>query len=112
MGSTIMPIVFTNAETGERFCIKLYALVLENLLMGMFIGTFGSRFLETRGMSPEKDTFTMKFPNGQKVKVDFEHGERYWDDSSFLHREIIYTPDDDRIFLLSSRSLWVHVSVS
>ncbi|KAJ8082630.1 hypothetical protein AAF712_012553 [Marasmius tenuissimus] len=38
LGSTIMPVVLTNATTGRKFCIKLYALVMENLLMGMFIG--------------------------------------------------------------------------
>lgn len=32
-----MPIVLTNRRTGKKFRVKLYALVLENLLMGMFI---------------------------------------------------------------------------
>jgi len=37
VGSTIMPIILVAAKTGRSFCIKLYALVVEDLLM-MFIG--------------------------------------------------------------------------
>ncbi|EIM86542.1 uncharacterized protein STEHIDRAFT_57583 [Stereum hirsutum FP-91666 SS1] len=38
LGSTIMPVILTNKRTGKKFRVKIYALVLENLLMGMFIG--------------------------------------------------------------------------
>ncbi|KAF9040366.1 hypothetical protein BDZ89DRAFT_1060458 [Hymenopellis radicata] len=38
IGSTIIPVILKNADTGKLFKIKIYALVLENLLMGMFIG--------------------------------------------------------------------------
>lgn len=33
-----MPIILTNKRTGKKFRVKIYALVLQNLLMGMFIG--------------------------------------------------------------------------
>jgi len=39
IGSIIMPFLLTNKQTRMRFRIKLYAHVLPNLLMGMFIGT-------------------------------------------------------------------------
>jgi len=47
LGSTIMPIVMTDSETGHKFCIKLYALVMENLFMGMFIGQSGMNYLKS-----------------------------------------------------------------
>jgi len=37
LGSTIMPIILTDATTGQKFCIKLHALVMESLLMDIFI---------------------------------------------------------------------------
>jgi hypothetical protein len=38
VGSTIMPVILKNKDTGKLFCIKLHAYVMPNLLMGMFIG--------------------------------------------------------------------------
>lgn len=61
----------TNAETGQRFCIRLYVLVVPNLLMGMFIGTTGNSWL--RGMKFKGDgsvEFTFEFEEGAPlVKV-------------------------------------------
>jgi len=37
LGSTVMPVVLKDKDTGKRFIIKLYAHVVPNLLMGMFI---------------------------------------------------------------------------
>lgn len=47
-----MPIILTNKRTGKKFRVKLYALVLENLLMGMFIAG-GTGPIKTMRYSPE-----------------------------------------------------------
>jgi hypothetical protein len=65
-----MPIVLTDATTGRRFCIKLYALVMEKLLMGMFIGQQCTRrFLESTEWSGGSVTYHMKFGNDHRVQV-------------------------------------------
>ena len=64
-----MPIILIDATSGRRFCIKLYALVLENLLMGMFIGRGGIKFIESTGWGEEGVTHNMKFGNGRRVQV-------------------------------------------
>ncbi|KAI0248879.1 hypothetical protein BJV78DRAFT_1130587 [Lactifluus subvellereus] len=69
LGSTVMPVVLTDATSGRRFCIKLYALVLENMLMGMFIGTEGINFIERTDWGRGRVTYNMKFRNGRWVQV-------------------------------------------
>ncbi|KAK7049836.1 hypothetical protein VNI00_005266 [Paramarasmius palmivorus] len=69
IGSTIVPIVLTDEETGQRFCIKLYALVMENLLMGMFIGEGGINFIEAGSWGRGKIEYDMDFGNGKRAKV-------------------------------------------
>jgi len=72
IGSTIMPIVLENAETGQKFCIKLYALVVENLLMGMFIGNGGIDFLEEESWARAGITRVFNFGNGRKATVVYQ----------------------------------------
>jgi hypothetical protein len=69
LGSTIMPIVLTDATTGQKFCIKLYALVLESLLMGMFIGSGGIDFIKSMSGGGGKVTYQMDFGDGREVQV-------------------------------------------
>jgi hypothetical protein len=38
VGTTFLPFILTDAETGERMRVVLYAIVVPKLLMGMFIG--------------------------------------------------------------------------
>jgi hypothetical protein len=72
LGSTIIPIILTDATTGSKFCIKLYALVMENLLMGMFIEQGGINFIETTRWGRGTVTYDMKFGNGHKAQVVYE----------------------------------------
>ncbi|KAH9971779.1 hypothetical protein BJV74DRAFT_865557 [Russula compacta] len=65
-----MPIILTDTITGERFCIKLYALVLEDLLVGMFIGEGGINFIETTSRTGNRVIYGMKFGNGRQVRVE------------------------------------------
>lgn len=70
LGSIIMPVVFTDAITGKKFCIKLYALVLESLQMGMFIGEDSAEtFLESSRWGGGTVTYNMKFRDGHRVQV-------------------------------------------
>lgn len=64
-----MPIVLTNAVTGAQFIIKLYALVLPNLLMGMFISKNGLSFIKSEGWGRGGITYTFNFGNGGDIKV-------------------------------------------
>jgi hypothetical protein len=68
LGSTIIPIVFPDAITGKKFCIKLYALVLDNFSMPMFIGQIGTQYLVTC-WTREAVTYDMDFGNGNKAQV-------------------------------------------
>jgi len=72
LGSTIIPIILTDATTGSKFCIKLYALVMENRLMGMFIGQGGINFIEATQWGRATVTYDMKFGNGHKAQVVYE----------------------------------------
>jgi len=69
LGSTIMPIILTDATTGQKFCIKLHALVMESLLMGMFIGDGGIDFIESSSWGGGTVTYAMSFWNGRKAQV-------------------------------------------
>ena len=64
-----MPIVLTDATTGQKFCIKLHALVMESLLMGMFIGEGGIDFIESTSWGTGAVTYGMSFLNGRKAQV-------------------------------------------
>ncbi|KAF9459731.1 hypothetical protein BDZ94DRAFT_1324562 [Collybia nuda] len=71
VGSVIMPIIFTNAITGSQFIVKLYALVLPNLLMGMFLSrnTLFNSFLKSEEWGGGKVTFICNFGNGPDVHI-------------------------------------------
>ena len=73
LGSTIMPVVLTDKITGKKFCIKLYALVLEHLSVGMFIGTGGINFLEATQWGGGSVTYDMKFWDGKKARVEYKY---------------------------------------
>jgi hypothetical protein len=67
-----MPIIFFDAETGKKFCIKLYALVWpgEALSMGMLAGQTGLTFLIPK-WEGRTVTYDMKFDNGKRAKVEY-----------------------------------------
>ncbi|KAI3614334.1 hypothetical protein WG66_000187 [Moniliophthora roreri] len=69
IGSTIMPIVLTDANTNQKFCIKLYALVMENLLMGMFVGKEGIKFIKGEMWGGGRVTYDMDFGNGKTATI-------------------------------------------
>lgn len=69
IGSTIMPIVFTNARTGKKFCIKLYALVLPKLMMGMFIGEGSATYFRMLKREAGMMKWVFDFGNGEEVEV-------------------------------------------
>ncbi|KAL0570913.1 hypothetical protein V5O48_011053 [Marasmius crinis-equi] len=72
LGSTIMPVVLINAETGKPFCVKLHALVMEDLLMGMFIGIHDSIFTQ-QAWDAERITYRLALGNEE---VEVEHRVR------------------------------------
>ena len=72
LGSTIMPIILIDATTGQKFCIKLHALVMESLLMGMFIGDGGIDFIESIYGGGGAVTYAMSFWNGRKAQVVYK----------------------------------------
>jgi hypothetical protein len=72
LGSTIMPIILTDETTGTKFCIKLYALVLENLSMGMFIGNAGIDFIKATEWGRGTVTYEMEFENEKRAEVVYK----------------------------------------
>jgi hypothetical protein len=68
LGSIIMPVILTDTITGNRFCIKLYALVLEDLYMDMFIGQSHSIFSSIRS-GQGTVTYNLELGNGNKAQV-------------------------------------------
>jgi len=59
IGSTFMPIILTNKDTLEKFRIVLYALVVPNLFMGMFISDWP--LVRTTQWSSSGPTFGLGF---------------------------------------------------
>lgn len=72
LGSTLLPILLTDASNGQKFRIILYANVLENLLIPVFIGQSRETvpFLESQQWSPHSEgpLYTFNF-DGRKIKV-------------------------------------------
>ncbi|KAM6497554.1 hypothetical protein JOM56_008027 [Amanita muscaria] len=74
VGTTFLPFILTDAETGERMRIVLYAIVVPKLLVGMFIGrpnNFWKGEVWSGGV-----TFTFDFGQGgvHKTKLLYYHG--------------------------------------
>jgi len=70
IGSTFIPIILTNKDTLETFRIVLYALVLPNLFMGMFIAD-GS-LVRMAQWSSSGPTFVLRLDEtgrGSEIKV-------------------------------------------
>jgi hypothetical protein len=66
IGTTFIPVILTDAQTGEKIRIVLYAIVVPNLFMGMFIGG-SSKFLKSSSWGPEGIMYTFDFgPGGVK----------------------------------------------
>lgn len=70
LGSTILPILFTNKDTGERFRVKIYVHIVPTLLMGMFMSV-GGLVVESQysGRSHDGPIFTFDLGANGKVKV-------------------------------------------
>jgi hypothetical protein len=70
IGTTFIPVIFTDAKTGERIRVVLYALVVPKLFMGMFIGASKSAgFLQSSGWGPEGVMYTFDFGQGGVRKI-------------------------------------------
>jgi len=68
IGTTLIPVIFTDEETKEKIRVVLYAIVVPNLFMGMFIG--GSvGFLESQAWSFGKVIYTFDFGEGGVRKI-------------------------------------------
>jgi hypothetical protein len=68
IGTTFFPFILTDAETGKRMRIILYALVVTDLFMGMFIGR-SVDFCKSEVWSSGTVMFTFDFGQGErKVK--------------------------------------------
>lgn len=67
LGSVIMPLILTNADTNTKFRIKLYALVLPNLLLDMFISN--PKWIKSEYWGGGEIVRTCEFRDGEIVKV-------------------------------------------
>jgi hypothetical protein len=70
VGTTFMPVTFTDTTTKQKFRIVLYALVVPNMSIGMFIGQgadFISKFQSGPGLG--KSIYTFDFGEGGVYKV-------------------------------------------
>ena len=63
VGTTFIPVILTDAQTREKIRIILYAIVIPNLFMGMFIGG-SSKFLKSSSWGPEGIMYTFDFGQG------------------------------------------------
>jgi hypothetical protein len=69
IGSTTMPLILINAATQRRFMIKLHALVMPDLLMGMFIGS-DVKWLKSQRFGGGTGEFEFQFEeNGERIRV-------------------------------------------
>ncbi|KZV74798.1 hypothetical protein PENSPDRAFT_662230 [Peniophora sp. CONT] len=70
LGSTLLPILLTDASNGQKFRLILYANVLENLLIPVFIGQSPETvpFLESQSWGGSGPTYTFNF-DGRRIKV-------------------------------------------
>jgi hypothetical protein len=68
IGTTFFPVILTDALTGERIRIVLYAIVVPNLFMGMFIGG-SAQFLESQLWDSDGVMYTFDFGQGGVRKV-------------------------------------------
>ena len=64
IGTTLFPVVLTNAQTQERIRLVLHAFVVPQLLMGMFIGKQTATFLKVEAWSGGSPRFTFDFGGG------------------------------------------------
>jgi len=69
IGTALVPIILTDAETSEKFRIVLYALVIRDMIMGMFISQ-GSKFLRAYFHTSTRGEYTFDFGNGGIRKVE------------------------------------------
>jgi hypothetical protein len=68
IGTTFIPIIFTDEETRERIRVVLYAIVVPKLFMGMFIGR-SSGFIESEAWTFGAVTYKFDFGQGGVRKV-------------------------------------------
>jgi hypothetical protein len=70
IGTTFIPVIFTDAQTNERIRVVLYALVVPNLFMGMFIGQ-AADWIESQlwGGLGRGPMYTFDFGQGGKCMV-------------------------------------------
>ena len=70
LGSTLLPILLTDASSGQKFRVVLYANVLENLLIPVFIGQSRETvpFLASQGWGASGPTYTFNF-DGRRIDV-------------------------------------------
>jgi hypothetical protein len=69
VGTAFVPIVLTDAETSQKFRIVLYALVLPDMRLGMFIAQ-GSKFVEGCLDDGDGPVYTFNFGKGGIRNVD------------------------------------------
>jgi hypothetical protein len=68
IGTTLLPFVLSDADTGEQLRIVLHAIVVPRLLMGMFISN-SVDFLRLQAWSPKGVMFTFDFGQGGQRRV-------------------------------------------
>ncbi|KAF9471772.1 hypothetical protein BDN70DRAFT_938695 [Pholiota conissans] len=70
IGTTFLPVIFTNYTTGEKFRVVLYAIVMPSLYVPMFIGGSRGSVVQTTQYTNEGPKHGFGFgPGDEKVHV-------------------------------------------
>lgn len=67
LGTTFVPLLLKNADTGKRFRVVLQAYVMENLSMGMFISQ--PHWIPTWQFEAQGMQYNCDFRNGERIKL-------------------------------------------
>ena len=68
IGTTFIPVIFTDAQTGESIRVVLYAIVVPSLFMGMFIG-MSVNFFKSQSWGDGTVMHTFDFGRGKERKI-------------------------------------------
>lgn len=61
IGTTFIPLILTDQDTGEKIRIVLHAIVLPSLFMNMFIGTIGGELVRSTAWGSDGPVFGFNF---------------------------------------------------
>lgn len=72
IGTTLVPIIFKNADTKEKFRIVLHAIVVPKLVTPMFIGASSGCLIRSRSYGPDGVEYHFNFSDDEKEDIRVE----------------------------------------